>query len=93
MMWLRIEQYVFMGTIASGIAYMLLRSFFKCQVDIKEEADTASELTDHLEANRIVLEINDSNLTPLFTSILLVNDSAYKPNSDINLCVDLFFLG
>ena len=92
-MWLRIEQYVFMGTIASGIAYMLLRSFFKCQVDIKEVADTASELTDHLEANRIVLEINDSNLTPLFTSILLVNDSAYKPNSDINLCVDLFFLG
>ena len=92
-MWLRIEQYVFMGTIASGVSYMLLRSFFKCQIEIKEAADTASETTDHLEANRIVLEINDSNLTPLFTSLLLVNDSHYQPSSEISLCVDMFFLG
>ena len=76
-MWLNVEAYVFMATVASGVIYMLLRSFYKCQIEITEQADTSSASTDHLEANRIVLEINDSNLTPLFASLFLMNDSNY----------------
>ena len=46
-----------------------------------------------MEANRIILETNDSNFTPLFASILLVTDPDYAPSNDIKMCVDLFFLG
>ena len=91
--WLHLEAYVFMGMVASGIVFMFLRAFYKNQVQIKEETDTASATTDHLEANRIILEINDSNFTPLFASILLVSDVYYNPTSDVKVCVDFFFLG
>ena len=82
-----------MGIIASGIVFMFLRAFYKNQVQIKEETDTTSATTDHLEANRIILEINDSNFTPLFASIFLVSDVYYNPTSDVKMCVDSFFLG
>ena len=82
-----------MGIIASGIVFMFLRAFYKNQVQIKEETDTTSATTDHLEANRIILEINDSNFTPLFASILLVSDVYYNPTNDVKMCVDSFFLG
>ena len=76
-MWLHVEEYVFMGSVASGFIFMLIRSFQKCQIQISEKTDTALETTDHLESNHIVLELNDSNLTPLFASICLFNDDRY----------------
>ena len=69
--------YMFIGTIVSGMCFMFIRSFVKTSVQIKETHDVASETTDHLEANRIILEINDSNFTPLFAAILLVTDPDY----------------
>ena len=76
-MWLHVEEYVFMGSVASGIIFMFIRSFEKCQIQISEKTDTALETTDHLESNHIVLELNDSNLTPFFASICLLNDKNY----------------
>ena len=70
--WLNLESYIFMATIASGIVFMFIRALFKIQIQIHEEINTATEKTDHLEANRIILEINDATITPLIASILLV---------------------
>ena len=92
-MWMRVEQFMFMGPVASGVFFMFVRSFYKCQVQISEQTDTALETTDHLESNHIVLELNDSNLTPLFASVMLLNDQKYSPNQDIEWCVNLFFIG
>ena len=82
-----------MGSVMSGVIFMFMRSFLKCQIQISEEKDIASQTTDHLESNHIVLELNDSNLTPLFASICLLNDNNYQPSADIELCMDLFFVG
>ena len=88
-----VEQFMFMGSVASGVFFMFMRSLYKCQVQISEKTDTALETTDHLQSYHIVLELNDSNLTPLFASIMLLYDEKYSPNKDIKWCVDLFFLG
>lgn len=50
-MWLRIEVFVFMGSIASGIVYMSVRAFVPNANEITDTEDCFSERTDHLEAN------------------------------------------
>ena len=82
-MWLHCEMFVFMGAILSGIIFMVIRSNFKCQVQISEPNDVCCENTDHLESYRVILELNDSNLTPLLASLFLVKDDVYNPTPDV----------
>ena len=79
-MWLTTEQYVFLGSIASGILYMVIRSFFKCEPEMLEDEDNFNEKTDHLQAYHIVIEMNEAFFSVLFTSILL----GYTPGFEIN---------
>ena len=82
-MWLHVEMFVFMGAIISGFIFMLIRSNYKCKIQITEPNDVCCENTDHLESYRVILELNDSNLTPLLTSIFLIKDQIYNPTSDV----------
>ena len=82
-MWLHVEMFVFMGAIISGFIFMLIRSNYKCKIQITEPNDVCCENTDHLESYRVILELNDSNLTPLLASIFLVKDQVYNPTPDV----------
>ena len=82
-MWLTTEQYVFLGSIASGILYMVIRSFFKCEPEMLEDEDNFNEKTDHLQAYHIVIEMNEAFFSVLFTSILLTYTPGFEINDEI----------
>ena len=93
LLWLTTEQFVFLGSIASGILYMTLRSCTKQVHEMYEELDHFSEKTDHLQANHISIEMNESYFTVLFTSYVLLQDPEYELRGNIKLCVYVFFAG
>ena len=92
-MWMTIEQYVFMGSIISGVFFMILRSLKKHMIEMNEKEDLISENTDFLFANRIVIENNEAYFSVLFTSLVLMQDENYLYNDEIKLCNKLFLIG
>ena len=92
-MWLRIEMYVFMGAIASGMVYMFVRSFVRTAFDMTDEHDCFSERTDHLEANQIAISMFEAYFSPFFATIILKFDSGYEITDQIKWCVNIFFWG
>ena len=81
--WLRIETYVFVGSILAGIVYMSVRAFVPNAMDMGDEESCFSERTDHLEANYLAVEMFQAYFSPLVAFILVSYDLSWNVTSDV----------